>query len=134
MEFDDFFEDKRKDRGHYEGQRYHDERRYHHNQRYRDDQRYHEDDDYSQDQHHSSYGHGNNDKWLFYLGKIRNSKKLKVLAILAGIFILFVSVLLIIFLMPLILKLFNYISQNGLQGVLDAINGFLDKLWKGLGK
>jgi hypothetical protein len=59
---------------------------------------------------------------------------LKVFAILAGVLILVVSVMLIIFLMPLLLKLFNYISQNGLQGVLDAITGFLDKLWKGSGK
>lgn len=41
------------------------------------------------------------------------------------------SPVLIIVLFPLIIKLFNYITQNGLQGVLNEITGFPDKILKG---
>jgi hypothetical protein len=38
---------------------------------------------------------------------------------------------LITVLLPLNVKLFNYSAQNGLQGVLNEIAGFLDKTLEG---
>jgi hypothetical protein len=116
MELDDFFENKRGHQGNYRAQTYHDDNRYSHNS------------------HQSYQGQDNHLKWLNILEKIRSSKKLKLLVALAGILILAIAIVLIIVLLPFIIKLFNYVSQNGLQGILDSIIGFLDKIWKGSAK
>jgi hypothetical protein len=116
MEFEEFFENKRKYPGHYTGRRDHD------------------DHDFSYESHHSYPGHNSQQKWLTILEKIRSNKKLKIIAGLAVILIIGIAVLLIIVFLPFFVKLFNYISQNGLQGVFDAITGFLDKILKGSAK
>ena len=114
MGFDDIFERKHSHHGNYQ-------------------ERYHDDHRYSHDSHHSSHGHDAHLNLLNILGKIRGNKKLKLFIVLAGIVILAIVVTLIIVLFPLITKLFNYIGQNGLQGVLDSVTSFLDKIWKGTG-
>ena len=116
MGFDDFYEKQRK-----------------HAQNYRE-HGYHDDDEYSHDSYSSYYGHGDQQKWVTILEKIRSNKKLKLIVVMAGIVIIVITIVLIIILLPLIIQLVNYINQNGLQGVLDGITGFLDKLWKGSGK
>ena len=133
MDFEEIFENKQRKHGQYGGQRYHD-LRYHDDKRYHDDQRYHDNHDFTYEQHHSYPGHESRLNWLTFIQQIRRNKKLKVFAILAGILILSISALLIVFLMPLIIMLINYVSENGLQGLMNAVTGFLDKLWKGLGK
>jgi hypothetical protein len=45
-----------------------------------------------------------------------------------------IVVALLILLFPLIMKLFNYINQNGLQDVFDSITGFVDKIIRGSAK
>jgi hypothetical protein len=79
-------------------------------------------------------GYDSKEKWMGILEKIRGNNKLKALVALAVFLILTIVILLIIALFPLIMKLLNYISQNGIQGVADSITGFLDKLLKGSGK
>jgi hypothetical protein len=116
MEFEEFFENKRKNQGYYKE---------HGN---------YIDNKYSSHTQHSYPGYTDHQKWIAILEKIRNNKKLRIIAGLAGIFIVAIITLLFLVFMPLILKLFNYISQNGLQGLLDAITGFLDKIWKGSAK
>jgi hypothetical protein len=108
MGYDDFFENSRK---------------YHNN-----------DNRISTDPRHSKTRDDGFIKWSAFLEKIKSDKKLKRMVILAGILVVTTVVVLIILLMPLIIKLFDYISQNGLQGVLDSITGFLDKLLKGSAK
>ncbi len=110
MGFEDFFENNRNKQGHYDK---HDYRSGH-----RDSQ--------------SSY----NEKeslidWRTILMKIRMDKKLKMLVILAALVILAVVLVLIVVLMPVLMQLFDYISQNGLQGLVDYITAFLDKVLKG---
>ena len=122
MGFDDFFEDKRKHRGNYREHGYH---------------RGHDDHDYSrhsQERHYPSHGNESHLKMLAILNRIRNNRKLKLIVIMAVIVLLIIAVAVIIALLPLLIQLFNYISQNGVQGVFDAVTGFLDKLWKGSGK
>lgn len=116
MGFDDFLESKHSYRGNYSKHHYHD------------------DDRYSHDSHRSYHKHSEHFNWMSILDKIRSNKKLKLFIIIAGILVLVIGVVLIIVLLPLIVKLFNYISQNGLQGVFNDITGFLEKLWKGSGK
>ena len=116
MGFDEFFENKRKYQGNYREQNYHD------------------DDGYSNDTPLSYKRNEDQVNWLNILEKIKGNRKLKVFVILAVTVILAIAVLLIIVFMPFIIRLFNYIGQNGLQGVFDAITSFLDKILKGSGK
>ena len=70
----------------------------------------------------------------FILEKIRNNRNLKILVgILGSIFVVIIIVTAII-LIPLIIKLVNFISQNGIQGIIDSISGFFNKIWTGGGK
>jgi len=65
---------------------------------------------------------------------VMRNRKLKLLAIAAVILLLAMVIALIIVLFPLLTKLYNYIMQNGLQGILDSITGFFDKIWNGSAK
>jgi predicted permease len=56
--------------------------------------------------------------------KLQNNPNLKKTVIVAGIIILVIILLLVILLFPVIMKLLGFVSENGVQGVLDA-------LWKG---
>lgn len=116
MEFDDFFGNKRQDQKGYR------------------DHRYQDSQNSSQNLGHSYQRHDSNYKWLHFLEKLKNNRKLKLIVVFAIILILAIIVTLIVVLMPLIMKLFNYITQNGVQGIMDYITEFLDKLWKGTGK
>jgi hypothetical protein len=116
MGFDNFFENDRRN-----------------NENYRDN-RYNEDNRYQ----HGSYPSDQEDRGQFnisaFFEKIKSNKKLRQLVIIAAILLLMIVVALLILLLPLIMKLFNYISQNGLQGVIDSITGFADKIMKGSAK
>jgi hypothetical protein len=116
MDFDDILENKNK---HHENYRRHE---------------YHDDDRYSHDSHHSNSGHNGHLIWLNLFEKIRNNNKLKLLILLAGIFILAIIIGLILVLWPLLMKLFTYLTENGLKGILDGITGILDAILKGSGK
>jgi uncharacterized membrane protein len=98
MEFEEFFENKRKNHGNYMRARYHDDKRKSHEMTY------------------SFPGHYKNQQWSTILEKIRSNKKLKTIIIVAGTLIIAMVILLIVVFMPLIINLFTYISQNGLQG------------------
>jgi hypothetical protein len=113
MGIEEFFENNRRDFRNTRGNSFPDENEYSDNQR-TPSNRY-------------------NDKlyWQNLLVKIRNDKKLRVYVVSAGLVFLILVVILIIVLYPLIIKLINYIAQNGLQGVMNSITGFLDKILKG---
>ena len=125
MGFDDLFEDKRRHHGNYREHGYHDDY---------DDHDHHNNERYSLGSYPAWHGHNDHQTWLAVLDKIRNNKKLKFIVIAATVLILVIVLGLIIALLPLIIKIFNYVSQNGLQSILDGVTGFLDKLWKGSGK
>jgi hypothetical protein len=116
MDFDELFENKHRRTG-YQG-----EHSYNNGGRYMNDERY------------SGHGRGDNMQWVAILQKLRNNKKLKMIAITVGFLILVVATILVIALFPLIVQLVNYISQNGLQGLYEEVTSFVDKLWKGSGK
>ena len=93
--------------------------------------------DHSFNGYNAYYGHqrhqSNNvhNKWLMILDRVRGNQKLKFIIITVGIVILAIVILLIALFLPLIIKLFNYIMQNGIQGAWDAVTGFVEKLWTG---
>ncbi len=109
MGFDDMFEDDRKHR-----HQNHERNGEHRNS-------YHEHDDYHQ---RSSSRPGNYDVKRELLTKFLYNPKLRMLAILVVVAILVIGVLAVILLFPLLMKLFDFITANGIQGVVDAI-------WKG---
>lgn len=116
MGFNNFFENDNKARGNYSENQYHDRNRNYQNSN----------DNYG--------GFLENPSLLNFLEKIRNNKKLKLLVVFAIILIISIAVILLIVLWPFIVKLFNYIMQNGLQGLIDGANGFIDRILNGSGK
>ncbi len=122
MGFDDIFENRNKHHGNYRGHQNH------------DDNRYHDGHGYSQHAQHAYPRYNDHDKWLTILSKVRSNKKLQLIVVLAVVMILVIAIGLVVALFPLIIKLVNYISQTGLQGVFDSVTAFIDKLWKGSGK
>ena len=119
MGYDDFFEDKYRRQGNYREHNDHDD---------------HDVQRHMRGSYPGYRGHGSHQQWVTVLYRIRSSKRLQFLVILGGVVILLIAVVLIAALFPLIIKLFNYVSQYGVQGILDGVTGFLDKLWKGSGK
>lgn len=59
-----------------------------------------------------------------FLEKIQNNPKLKMLLVIAIIVILGLVIGIILLFMPLLSSLISYVSENGIQGLIDAI-------WKG---
>jgi hypothetical protein len=128
MGFEDFF--KQKHKGH--GYGYHDD---HHNGHHHDHQQNHY--DYRPDGYHRGYsyeGHHGNLILSHLLTKMKENRKIRNLVIAAGVIILLVVLVIIIALFPLIIKLINYLGQVGIQGIIDGIAGFIDKILKGSGK
>jgi hypothetical protein len=92
---------------------------------------YPDDNEYSYNSRYPLNENEDNINWQNIFENIRSNKKLKLFVVLAGILILIIVIVLIIVLFPLIVKLLNYVSQNGLQGIINEISGFLDKILKG---
>ena len=77
------------------------------------------------DEHRPSYGHGQqNEIQKQILEKLQSNPGLKKMLIVIAIIVFVIVLLLIILLFPLILKLLGFVTENGVQGVLDTI-------WKG---
>jgi type IV secretory pathway component VirB8 len=79
-------------------------------------------------------GISSNYKWQYFLHYLRNNRKLKLFLAIAAILILGIIAALIAILLPLVVKLIDVISQSGIQGLLDAVVDFANKLWNGTGK
>jgi hypothetical protein len=126
MGFDDIFDqDRRGDRRGYDN-RY----RQTDHQRQEDDlqhdDRHGYDDRFRQNYHSQSstfFGPQDDLKQQF-LDKLRANPQLKILIIAGVIIIAVVVIVLAIILIPFILKLFGYVGENGIQGLINTI-------WKG---
>ena len=108
MDLDDIFENDQK-RKH---------QSYDHN--YRHDDEYRHENEYKSSH---SYEKQEDIKRLL-LEKLRNNPNLKMLLIFGSIVLLIIVLGLIILLLPLILKLFGFVTENGIEG-------FLNTIWKG---
>ena len=92
-----------------------------HNHRNAGNRIHHEHDDYySKSRSHSQH----NDVLKLLLYKLQSNPKLKALLIIVAIIILGVVVFGVILFFPFILRLFSFLSEHGIQGVIDAV-------WKG---
>jgi hypothetical protein len=113
MDFNDYFKNKQ-----------------HHHDSY-DERRSNDDYRHSYNSYHPVYRHNNHMNCLNILEKIRGNNKLKLFIILAAIIIISIGIILIIMLLPIVIKLIDFVNQNGLQGLLDVTSDFLEKIWKG---
>lgn len=62
---------------------------------------------------------------------IKNNRKLKIAVIALFIIAIILIVGLIAILLPLAGKIIDYITQNGVSGVVEVIQDFLNNLWNG---
>ncbi|MEI6752811.1 MAG: hypothetical protein WCK78_06560 [Paludibacter sp.] len=77
------------------------------------------------DKDRPTYGYNqHNDIQKQILEKLKNNPGLKKMLIVGAIIVLVIILLLVILLFPVILKLLGFVTENGVQGVLDTI-------WKG---
>jgi len=87
---------------------------------------YGHDHDYGhRDDYQNSHNYnGQNDFRNQILDKIKDNPNLKKLVIVAVIAVLLILLLFVIFIFPLILRLLGFVTENGIQGLLES-------LWKG---
>jgi len=114
MDLDDIFENSHKRK----------------NQNY--DHNYKQDDDY---RHDAEYRHENEykssqtrekqvDIRRVFLESLRNNPNLKILLIIVSVILIIIVISLIVLFLPVILKLFGFVTENGVEGLLNTI-------WKG---
>jgi hypothetical protein len=109
MDIDDFFENKN---------------RYHHNNRI---PKYHDDNK----NYHESHNYDSQFNWLKLLNKISNNKRLKHLLIFGLVLIIVIAIILIVVLLPVIMKVLNFLMENGIQGLIDYAKVFIDQILYG---
>jgi hypothetical protein len=74
------------------------------------------------DNHHSSHSYDKHSNiQQQYLEKIMNNPALKKLLITVVVVVLLLAIALIILFFPLINKLISFITQNGVQGIIDTL-------------
>jgi hypothetical protein len=111
MGFDELFENRRRHMkyNYYEGNHYHD------------------DDKYSR----RLPGRGN--YAVFMLDRIWNSRKLRLLLILAVVIFIVILITVLILIIPLITGIIDSVSKTGIKGLLEEITVLITGLWNGSG-
>lgn len=59
---------------------------------------------------------------------IKNNKKIKTFAIIAVVIILSILIALVAVLLPLIIKIFNYLTSVGFPAIIDTVSKFINDL------
>lgn len=95
---------------------------------YKPKKKYHREYYYQDD---TNYSYKHNSPWISVAKKILNNPKLKAFLFIAILLLIIILIIVISLLFPLINKLFDYISANGLEGLVNKVIEFLDKIWKG---
>lgn len=116
MELDNFFRNKQQNRG------------------FDYDQSYQNNPFQNQNFRNPNHRHNSRNKLAYFLQTLNISRKLKGLIIVVLVVILIIIIALAAVLIPLIVDLLNYVSQNGIQGIVEYIIAFLEKLWEGSNK
>ncbi|MBS3992117.1 MAG: hypothetical protein KGZ87_00195 [Bacteroidetes bacterium] len=79
----------------------------------------------------TNYSYQPNSPWISVAKKILNNPKLKTFLFIAVLLLVIILIIVISLLFPLINKLIDYVSVNGLEGLVNLIVDFLNKIWKG---
>lgn len=83
--------------------------------------------DYSNDR----YSYNKHSLWISLIKKIWNNPKLKFIILFFILLVIVLLIVLISFLLPLISKIIDLISTHGIEGAINYIIDFLNKIWKG---
>jgi|JFJP01.1.fsa_nt_gi hypothetical protein len=116
MEYNNIFENKRTNHQSYSNHRY--------------QERPH----YAQNMCPSYRSNHINYKLQYFLEYLKKSRKLKLAILITIILILAILIAAIVILLPIISKLIGFVDQNGVQGIVEALTDFLNKLWRGTSK
>lgn len=65
------------------------------------------------------------------LNKISNNKRLKHLLIIGVLLIIVILIIVILVLFPVIIRVFNYLLENGISGLIQDSEGIINKIWNG---
>lgn len=90
--------------------------------------KYRDDYDYNS---YSDHRPNRSEMGLNILKKILNNRKLKTVLIIAVSLLLIIIIGLIVLLFPFLVKIFNYISENGVQGLVELVTEIINKIWTG---
>lgn len=69
--------------------------------------------------------------WFKLLNKISNNKRLKYLLLIGVISVIVIAIIILVVLFPFIIKVFNYIIENGISGLMENGENLINKLWNG---
>ena len=97
--------------------------------RQRNEDHYRQDDPYRNEDHNrqNEYSESSrtyepqNDMKQQFLNKLRDNPQLKMLLIVGAFIVVIIIIVVAIFIIPLILKIFGYVGDNGIQGVINTI-------------
>jgi predicted RND superfamily exporter protein len=92
----------------------------------------HDDDEYSDS--YQERRTGGSHYISYVINRIRANRKLRLLFIVGTIILIALIIFAIIALFPLLVKIFDYVTQNGINGILESVKGLLDKFLNGTGK
>lgn len=95
---------------------------------YKPKKKYHREYYYQED---TNYSYKQNSPWISIAKKILNNPKLKAILIVAVVILIIILIVVISLLFPLISKILDYINANGLEGAMNYIVEFVNKIWKG---
>lgn len=109
----------------------HDRKQNHHHSDYR----YDDHDQKHKDHHYGGYGHGNYKMQaaLSILRSLPHKKALLAGAVILAVLVLVIGIALLWAVVPLIANLGGYVEANGIQGLLDFLLSFVQRLWTGNG-
>jgi hypothetical protein len=143
MDFEELFENNRK-RQHHHNQHadhntYSDNHQHGDSRWLYDKQAYMGHSDFTDDHTRKYQGHYSRKKphqnqWIGILETLKNNKKLRTLALIAGFVILAIIILLVVAFLPVIKSLVQYLMDSGLKGLIDGIAGFIEKIGNSFGK
>lgn len=78
--------------------------------------------------YHSSFPREGNFNLPNLINGIKNNKKIRNLVIIVAVILLFLAVGLIAILLPLIVKIFNYLTSVGISGLINDVLKFITDL------
>jgi hypothetical protein len=75
-----------------------------------------------------------NYKIKYFLRALVSDRKLKIILTFGIVVILIVLIAILLLLWPILVRIFDFFIQNGIQGVVEYLTEILTQLWEGTGK
>lgn len=83
---------------------------------------------------HSNKTHGKDSQWVYLAQQISRNPKLRLLAVVSAILLLFLIIIIALLVYPFLIRLVDILDQKGIQGVAEFILGALRQIVSGSGK